>query len=75
MDRLIIVFSMATWRSRRIKAGTHGFPSPDCSGFGFFTEAIFNELCLDVKLLMSKGSYQMTNNCSGKKEKRALLQS
>jgi hypothetical protein len=56
MDRLIIVFSMATWRSRLFDGiGTHGFPSPDYSRLGFFTEVIFNKLCLDVKFLMSKG--------------------
>ncbi len=43
--RRIGIFSMATWRSRLfIDVGTHGFPSPDHSRFGFFTETIFNLL-------------------------------
>ena len=49
--RLIGVFPMATWRSRfLVDFGTHGFPSPDHSRFGFFTRTIFNLIMLGCQV-------------------------
>ena len=43
MGRRLGIFSMATWRSRCLTdIGTHGFPSPDHSRFGLFTNTISN---------------------------------